>query len=63
MSSWRRPLIPVFTLATMAMSSVASSLSAEAPVVPHLAEPVVLNEKDARDHSLSSVYPEYPPVA
>jgi len=63
MNNGMRRLIPVFTLAMMAMSNVAELLSGETPVAPHLTSLVVLNEKAARDILVSPVFPEYPPVA
>jgi TonB family protein len=63
MNNGMRRLIPVYTLAMMAMSNVAAVLAAEAPAAPSLTEPVVLNEKTARDLLVSPVLPEYPPVA
>ena len=56
-------LISVFTLAMMAMSNVAELFSGETPGAPHLTQPVILNEKAARDLLLSPVFPGYPPVA
>ena len=58
-----RRLIPVCTLAMMAMSNVAAVLSADAPGAPRPTEPVALNEKSARNLLVSPVSPEYPPVA
>ena len=56
-------LIPVFTLVMMVTSNVAAVHSADAPVAPDLAAPVVLNGKAARGLLVSPVFPEYPPVA
>ena len=63
MNNGMRRLIPVFTLAMLAMSNVADSLSGETPVAPHLPEPVVLNQENARDLLVIPVSPEYPPIA
>ena len=63
MNNGMRRLIPVFTLVMMATSNVAVVHSEDAPVTPHLTAPVVLNEKAARGLLVSSVSPEYPPVA
>jgi TonB family protein len=58
-----RRLIPVFTLVLMAMSDGAALFSAEALAAPRLAEPVVLDQKNARDLLVIPVSPEYPPIA
>ena len=63
MNDRTRRLIPVFTLALMAMSNGVALFSAEALAAPHLTEPVVLSEKSARDLLVSPVPPEYPAVA
>jgi TonB family protein len=63
MNKGMRRLIPVCTLATMAMSNVAMVLAAEAPGASRLTEPVTLNEKSARGLLVSPVSPEYPPLA
>ena len=63
MNDRTRRLIPVFTLAWLAMSNDAALFSTEALAAPRPTEPVVLNEKSARDLLASPVAPEYPPVA